>query len=201
MRPEVSIIRCDRYEKEYVKKQLKEVLEKIGFTDAVKPGMKIAIKANLVSFLNPDKAATTHPVCLAALSDIIREKGAACIIGDSPGGLYNSAYVGRIYKATGMNETGTELNYDFSQKSTDYPEGIALKNFTYTSYLDNVDMIVNFCKLKTHGMMGMSCGVKNMFGVIPGTMKPEYHYKYPDHFTFADMLIDLNEYFRPAVTI
>lgn len=50
-------------------------------------------------------------------------------------------------------------------------------------------------------MMGMSAAVKNMFGAIPGTMKPEYHYKFPNYADFADMLVDLNEYFKPHLAI
>ena len=40
------------------------------------------------------------------------------------------------------------------------------KDFTYTAWLDQADAIINFCKLKTHGMMGMSAAVKNLFGKI-----------------------------------
>ena len=44
-------------------------------------------------------------------------------------------------------------------------------------------------------MMGMTNAVKNYFGVIPGTMKPEYHYKYPQISDFSNMLIDLLDVF------
>jgi len=47
----------------------------------------------------------------------------------------------------------------------------------------------------------MSAAVKNMFGTIPGTIKPEYHFKYPDEHDFADMLVDLNQYFKPRLSI
>ena len=47
----------------------------------------------------------------------------------------------------------------------------------------------------------MNAATKNLFGTIPGTLKPEYHFKYPNHLDFADMLIDLNEYFRPKFCI
>jgi Pyruvate/2-oxoacid:ferredoxin oxidoreductase delta subunit len=35
-----------------------------------------------------------------------------------------------------------------------------------------------------------------MFGVVPGTFKPEYHFRFPNHGDFASMLIDLNHYFQ-----
>ena len=49
--------------------------------------------------------------------------------------------------------------------------------------------------------MGMTCAVKNFFGTIPGTMKPEYHYKYPKIEDFADMIVDLCEYFKPCLCL
>jgi ferredoxin len=76
-----------------------------------------------------------------------------------------------------------------------------LKAFEYTSYLDEADIIINFSKLKTHGMMGLSAAVKNMFGAVPGTKKTEYHYRFPETSDFANMLIDLNEYFTPQLSI
>ena len=75
------------------------------------------------------------------------------------------------------------------------------RTFTYTRWLDDADAIIDFCKLKSHGMMTMSAAVKNLFGTIPGTMKPEYHFRFPEERDFADMLVDLNEYFRPRLSI
>ena len=96
---------------------------------------------------------------------------------------------------------GAELNQDFSQSDASFPEAVCAKKFTYTAYLDRADAIIDFCKLKTHGMMGMTNAVKNFFGIIPGTMKPEYHYKYPKAADFADMLVDLCEYCKPRLCI
>ena len=96
---------------------------------------------------------------------------------------------------------GAKLNDDFSIAEARFPDAMTAHDFTYTAYLDNADAIIDFCKLKTHGMMGMSAAVKNMFGVVPGTFKPEYHFRYPDHREFAKMLVDLNTYFAPKVKL
>lgn len=200
----VSIVKCESYAQEAVKPALKLVIDQLGGLNWVKDGMVIAIKANLVSYLRPEKAATTHPALLCALVEMLTERGARVIVGDSPGGLYNSAYVNRVYSATGMKqvqEVGGELNQDFSQKNTVFSEAVIAKDFTYTGWLDQADAIINFCKLKTHGMMGMSAAAKNLFGTIPGTMKPEYHYRFPKVENFSDMIIDLNCYFKPVLNI
>lgn len=200
----VSVVPCRDYSENEIKKALDELIGSVGGLSWVKPGMKIAVKANLVTFMHPDRAATTHPALLCELTRRLTALGAEVTVGDSPGGLYNSAFVGRVYNVTGMNaveEAGGKLNRDFGQTEVSFPEAKAAKHFTYTSYLDDADAIINFCKLKSHGMMSLSCAVKNLFGVIPGTMKPEYHYRFPEHSDFADMLVDLNEYFRPKIKL
>jgi ferredoxin len=90
---------------------------------------------------------------------------------------------------------------DFTQSEAHFPEAKICSTFTYTTYLDRADLIINFCKLKSHGMMGMSCAAKNFFGTIPGVIKPEYHYRFPSYEEFADMLLDLDEYFHPTLSI
>lgn len=201
---EVSIVHCEKYDMETAEAALLQVLEPLGGLDWVKSGMRVAIKANLVSFLKPEAAATTHPVLLCALTKLLVQRGAQVVVGDSPGGLYTPAYVNRVYAATGVGaveEFGGRLNRNFEQKTAHFPEAIAAKTFQYTAYLDEADAIINFCKLKSHGMMSLSAAVKNMFGTVPGTVKPEYHFRFPDLMDFAGMLLDLNRFFKPKLCI
>ena len=201
---DVSAVPCASYDIEAVNNSLTDLLEPIGGLDWVKDGMCIAIKANLVTFAKPEEAVTTHPALICELIKMLRARGAKVIVGDSPGGLYNAAFLGKVYQVCGMQaieEVGGELNRDFGHSEAHYPEAKVAKNFTYTSYLDRADAIIDFCKLKTHGMMGMSAAAKNMFGVIPGTMKPEYHFRYPNHEDFARMIVDIDEYFAPKIKL
>ena len=201
---DVAVVGCSEYEENEVRKALETALSEIGGLDFVTPGMKIAIKANLVSFMKPEKAATTHPALLAELTRMLVERGAEVVVGDSPGGLYNAAFLHKVYSATGVHAVeaaGGKLNENFENSEAHFPEAKQAKSFVYTSYLDDADAIINFSKLKSHGMMGMSCAVKNLFGTIPGTIKPEYHYRFPNHADFADMLVDLNEYFSKKVKL
>ncbi len=199
---DVSIVRCADYGEETCERALREVLVPFGGLDWVRPGMRVVIKANLVSAMKPEKAATTHPALLAALTQMLRERGANVVIGDSPGGTFAAPHLNAVYRVCGLSEAeaaGAELNRDFSQKEADLPEAHTAKHITYTGYLDGADAIISFCKLKSHGMLSLSAATKNLFGAIPGIIKPEYHYRYPDPMDFADMLIDLNEFFRPKL--
>lgn len=201
----VSIVPLGEYGVSEAKAALSDLLSKIGGLDFVPKGARVVIKANLVSAMKPEEAATTHPTLICALTEMLFESGAGeVIIGDSPGGLYNSIFVGRVYNVSGMREAekyGAKLNSDFSECTAQFPEGKVLHSFSYTGYLDNADVIINFCKLKSHGMMGMSAAAKNMFGTVPGIIKPEYHYRFPKYEDFADMIVDLDEYFHPALSI
>ena len=201
---DVAVVRCKTYDVEAVKPALEEALNAVNGLDFVKHGMKIIIKPNLVSFKKPDAAATTHPALLEALVKMLLARGADVTIGDSPGGPHSLPLLNRVYAATGMDrleKLGAKLNRNMNEKNVDFPEGKVLKNFTYTEYLDEADAIIDFCKLKSHGMLGMSAAVKNLFGTIPGLKKPEVHYKFQNDAEFADMLVDLNEYFKPRLAI
>ena len=213
----VALVKCDSYEYEEIKRAVDESLDLIDGLDFIKPGMKIGIKANLVTGSSADKAITTHPVLLRRLCELLTERGASVVIGDSPGGLYTPAFVQNIYKACGLYELesikgqdndipgapvpSVTLNTDFSIKDGKFPDAASLKSFIYTGWLDDVDAIIGFSKLKTHAMMGMSCAVKNMFGCIPGTTKPDYHMRFPEEKAFANVMVDLNEFFKPVLYI
>ncbi len=200
----VSAVRLTEYDKTSARAALDKLLAPLGILEEIKAGMRVVIKANLVSAMRPSAAATTHPVLLDALCDILTERGATVVIGDSPGGLYTAAFVGRVYKVAGISDLareGVSLNYDFGTRTAVYKDARVLHEFSYTSYLDGADMIINFCKIKSHGMMGMSCAAKNMFGAVPGVTKPEYHFRFPNYDDFADMICDLDEYFHPVLSI
>lgn len=199
---EVSIVACKDYTQEACRQAIDEVLRPLGGLDWVRQGMRIVIKANLVSAAKPEKAVTTHPRLLAALTQRLIEKGASVVVGDSPGNLFNAAVLNHVYSVSGMHEVesaGATLNRNFAQKNADFPEAKVVRRFAYTAYLDEADAIISFCKLKSHGMMSLSAATKNLFGAVPGTTKPEYHFRYPEPLDFAGMIVDLNSYFKPRL--
>ena len=199
--PTVYLTPAENYDENIISEALDKLLRSDEISTAlsrVREGMTVGIKANLVSAMSPDKAATTHPQLICALTRHLRSLGANVIIGDSPGGIYTEAFLNHVYNATHMSEAveaGAILNDDFGQVDTVFEDAKVLKAFTYTSWLDKCDFLINFSKLKSHGMMGMSAATKNMFGVIPGTMKPEYHFRFPNVSDFSNMLVDIDEYF------
>jgi Fe-S-cluster-containing hydrogenase component 2 len=64
-----------------------------------------------------------------------------------------------------------------------------------------VDKIINIPKIKTHMMTVYSGAVKNLFGIIPGSYKAEYHLRFEDTMVFADLLIDICSFAKPVLTV
>lgn len=200
----VAYAPCGDYDYEKVHAALETALDAVTDFAWLKPGMRVAVKVNLVAAAHPDKAATTHPAVVRALCAILTRRGAQVVVGDSPGGPWNATLVERVYRLCGLREAdlfGATLNRDFSEVRVTDPAGKLCREFDATGYLTHADAVISLCKLKAHGMMTLTGGVKNLFGAVPGTKKPEYHFRYPDHGDFADMLVDICQHFSPVLTI
>ena len=201
--PTLYIEKCDSYTSD-VKESLLHLLRPFGWPEKA-AGKRVAIKVNLLHGASPEKAVVTHPVLVKALSELLVEAGAeSVVIGDSPGGLYTVSYLNHVYKLSQLLPCESErvhLNQNVETREGHYENAYLLHSFSYTAYLDDADLLIDFCKLKTHGMMGMSAAVKNMFGTIPGTTKPEYHMRFPNKTDFSKMLLDIYRYWHPDLCI
>lgn len=200
----VSIVPCGDYAPKTVRAALTAALDAVGGLDWVKPGMRIGIKLNLCAARKPEQAATTHPVMAAELAGLLCERGAEVVLGDSPGEPFTAVILNRVYSLgeyARCEAAGGKLNRDFSHHPVEFPDAVTVKTFEYTAWLELCDAVINFSKLKSHGLMGMTAAVKNLYGVIPGTVKSEYHFRYPDPMAFANMLVDLNEYVCPVLCL
>lgn len=198
----VTAAACPDYSQEAVREAISQVLKNWPGLDRIASGTRVAVKVNLVSAQAPDRAATTHPQLLCELCRQLIARGAEVTVGDSPGGLFTKDALKRVYRISGMTQveqTGAKLNYDTDTEDVDFPDAVSAHVFSCTSWLRRTDLIIDFAKLKAHGMVGMTAAVKNMFGSIPGTTKPEYHMRFPETRAFCNMLIDLNESLRPAL--
>lgn len=201
---QVTAAACPDYREEYVSEAVGKVLESWQGFSKIRPGTKVAVKVNLVSGSDPEKAVTTHPMLVTEVCRRLISKGADVVVGDSPGGLFTEAALKKNYRAGGLEmveAVGAKLNYNTDIEEVKFPEAVSAHVFSCTSWLRQADLIIDFTKLKTHAMMGMTASVKNMFGSIPGTTKPEYHMRFPETKAFANMLVDLNESLRPAFSM
>lgn len=195
----VSIVRCLNYEYSVVAQALFECLKQLGLGAQDFTGQTILIKPNLFQGFSPERCGTTHPMVVKALVDFLHSRGAKLIIGDNPACLKsgsNNQYL-KILEETGMTSLGQTSKYELI-----YPnEQVEVNRWTLSKIIFEVDLIVNVPKLKGHGFMGITGSVKNLFGLIPGMIKLDYHALYREPDDFANMLVELCLFLKPQLTI
>jgi len=202
----VVIKKCSTYNDDDVLNILKQVFNSLGGIDKyIKPGMRVALKPNLVRKKRPEEAATTHPSIIKALSVLIKEAGGIVTIVESPGGFFSTSMLKGVYSFCGIekaaNDSGANLSYDLNEIEIQNPKGKYLKKVTVVKALIDADIIINVPKLKTHGQMVYTGAVKNMFGAVPGELKAEYHFRMSEYDEFADALIDIYLSVKPSLNI
>ncbi|MGI6367944.1 MAG: DUF362 domain-containing protein [Anaerolineae bacterium] len=205
-RPEVAVVRCPDYTTETVYAAVKHSLELLGGIEAhIAPGSRVMLKPNLVRSMPPERGATTHPAVVAAVARLVVEAGSYPIIVESPGGPYTPATLRTAYRRTGMDaaaeSSGAILNYDTGASQVAYPEGKLLHRLDVINPLLEADAVINLPKLKTHNLTVLTMGAKNLFGVVPGSLKIGYHSKLVERDTFCDGLVDIVQFVRPALTV
>lgn len=201
----VSILKTSDYSEPAIQRAVDAHFSLLGADSAISGGMKVLIKPNLVMKRDPESATTTHPAFVRAVIRHLQELGVTDItVADSPGGLYNRTALSGIYDTCGMYRavegTCAKLNLDTTSgtKAADSP---LVPEFPVITPVLQADYIISLPKLKTHCMTGLSGGVKNLFGVIPGLTKPEFHYRFSENARFCSMLVDLARTIAPGLTI
>jgi len=201
----VSLIKCKEYEYNTVKKGIEESFANLGGIEKfIDKGDRVLLKLNLLMKKKPEDATTTHPVFAKALAEILIGYGAEVIIGDSPGGPFNTNALKGVYRACGIekiaNETGAKLNYNTNSMEIKNEKGLILKKITAIQVLNEVDKVISVSKLKTHGMMMFTGAVKNMFGIVAGLEKAEYHVRMPENIDFSNALVDICLAAKPVLS-
>ncbi len=193
----VSLRAADTYNEETLAAIFREQLSHLGIDKAYFSGKKVVIKPNLVMKKVPDAMATTHPATLSALLTVLKEMDVTPLIAESPGGLFNRQRLEGIYRTCGImdvaNRHDVQLSYDTEAIWLSHENGKTVKKFHVIRPIAEADILIDLCKLKSHGLTKMSAAIKNFFGVIPGIEKFEMHATYPDYRDFGSMICDLTQ--------
>jgi uncharacterized protein (DUF362 family)/NAD-dependent dihydropyrimidine dehydrogenase PreA subunit len=166
-----------------------------GWQKFVRPGEQLIIKPNLLMKKRPEEAVTTHPAVVEAAARGIIAAGGHAIVADSPGGPFNKQVLQWVYRGCGMTgaaqRSGAALNYNTGEADLKVTGGRLLTSVRVMEAVAMADGIISISKLKTHGMTRLTGAVKNLFGIIPGLKKAEYHVRMPGVKEFSAMLLDV----------
>src|SRR6266536_3483160 len=137
-------------------------------------GKRIVLKPNLVEF-DPKGVINTHPSVIEAAIGSFRSLGVReVVVAEGPGHRRDSEY---LLTASGIYDVINEHRVRYVDLNTDDVRRTKLRSsFTNLSelYLPetlfNADLLVSMPKLKTHHWAGVTLSLKNMFGVVPGSV-------------------------------
>ena len=191
MNTDVSITRCENYESDKVISALREAMELCPPPDV--RGKKVLLKPNILWDSPPELAITTHPEIVRAAAILFRELGARVYVGDSSGveaGSKGKDACG--IRAAAESEAAEWVDFSAVKKTLRVPRGRKSRKFTVSGIVDAVDLIVSLPKMKTHTLMYYTGALKNLFGLVPGTLKAPYHARFPGRESFAGVMVDLN---------
>ncbi len=189
----VYIERIEQYDADRIYDFVKRTLEPV--LDANPDKQTILLKPNLLGRFPPERAVTTHPLVMDAVARLLHEKGKTIWIGDSSGGTVSSEYV---YAGTGVKDVAEKygakaISFEKSgavKKKVTFPDGASHELIFSKAWFD-ADGVINLSKLKTHSLMRYTGAVKNLYGVIPGLKKVDFHREFPKPPQFGSLLTEI----------
>lgn len=202
----VFVARCSSYDIDEVRAALVEGVDALGGINALLAGRQIiAVKPNLLRSNAPEECVTTHPAVVQSLLKAVRASGRDASVVESPSGPLTEKVLRALYDVTGMAQAaaaaGARLNEDTSFSETSMPDGRAVKSLPVLTAILRSDAIISAAKLKTHSMVTFTGAAKNLFGVVPGLSKAECHFRFPNKEDFVNMIVDVADFVRPALSV
>jgi uncharacterized protein (DUF362 family) len=167
-------------------------------------GKSILLKPNMVEY-EVGHAINTHPLVIIGAAAALRRAGAReVVVGEGPGHRRDIEY---LLTATGLFDHLREERLRFADLNHDDVREVPTRSwFTGMHSLAlpvsvlQADMVVSLPKLKTHHWAGLTCGMKNLFGTVPGAV-----YGWPKNVLHVHgidaSILDLTSTIRPQLTI
>lgn len=176
-----------------------EIMDDID-SHLIKRNDRVLIKPNLLSAASPRKAVVTHPLIVKAAVEYVLQKGGRPLVADSPAiGSFE-----KILKESGIRDalSGLDVACRAFESSLNVDIGEPFHTIEIAEDALNADVIINLPKLKTHGQMLLTLGVKNLFGCIVGYRKPEWHMRTGiNRVMFAKLLVLIYQRVMPSATV
>lgn len=201
-KPHVSIVRAPSYSVD-----LANVVRRILVEHQVNvTGKKVLLKPNLVEF-SSHAPINTHPIFVAAVQEAFHALGASEVrIAEGPGHrrmtLDMAAAAGYFSNVPKFEKIFTDLNVDqVSEVRLAQPFSSLSKIYLPHTVL-GCDLLVSLAKMKTHHWTAATLSMKNLFGVVPGSIYgwpknplhwagidecvADLHYVFPRQFCLVD---------------
>lgn len=169
-RSNVAILRADRYDGDLAD-LVRRGCELCGLDVRDR---RVVIKPNFVEY-DPRGAINTHPLLIAAAIEAFRSMGAAAVtVAEGSGHRRDHEY---IATASGLRDILRDARASYVDLNVDAVSAVeagAAYSPLGTLYLPrtvtSADLLVSMPKLKTHHYVGATLSMKNLFGIMPGSV-------------------------------
>jgi uncharacterized protein (DUF362 family)/NAD-dependent dihydropyrimidine dehydrogenase PreA subunit len=165
----------------------------------LKRSKRVLIKPNLLGAYPPERGVTTHPRLVEALIRYFLAQNKEVWVGDSPGGTVS---VSKVWQICGMQDLADRYPIKLVNLSTEAFRELSYEgnNVKISDVLFKCGIVVNVAKYKTHSLMAFTGALKNLYGLVPGMVKSEYHRQNPDTKSFAEKLLAIYGLCRSKIT-
>ncbi len=148
-------------------------LQELGVSRAEIRGKRVLLKPNLVETSIGHAHINTHPAVVIAAAEAFRRLDAAeVLVAEGQGHRRDSWSVleesGLRPALAGAGLRFRDLNHDDVERLPNRGGWTRLTGLFLPRTLLAADFIVSLPKLKTHHWAGVTCAMKNLFGVMPG---------------------------------
>lgn len=135
-------------------------------------GKRVLLKPNLVEPSRDRRHMTTHPAVIVAAAEVFHGWGASVTVGEAPGHVRDTEMalvesgVGEALRDGGLKFA--DLNYEEVGWRRNRGRYSGLKGIYFPRTVLEADVVVSMPKMKSHHWVGVTCGMKNLYGVLPG---------------------------------
>jgi uncharacterized protein (DUF362 family) len=150
-------------------------MRELGVAPAEIAGKRILIKPNLVEPRRGAEHVNTHPAVVLGAAEAFLSLGAAGVVVGEGSGHCRDALM--VLEESGLGEALQRARLPFVDLNTDDWEDVpnaggasGLASFALPRTVRGADWVVSVAKMKTHHWAGVTLSMKNLFGVLPGTL-------------------------------
>jgi uncharacterized protein (DUF362 family) len=203
----VSVVSIVRLEDDDVETAVRKAVALTHALDSVQwKGSMVLIKPNVVKPVQSGSGIVTDARLIEAVTRLVLERNPrSVVIGEGSSVGYD--FPDRMDSMDCMEMAGVlevarkcgvevvDLNRD-EQVEVKVSDAFVMDTFAIAKTAWQADVIISLPVIKTHVRTGITCGLKNMKGVLPGVEKKRTHQRGLDR-----AIVDLNRVAKPEVTV
>lgn len=203
-RADVLVTKAADYDVD-ITQRIVEGFAELGITRGELRNKSIVLKPNLVETARGKAHINTNPAVVVAAAEAFRRMDVGSVVVAEGQGHRRDSQI--VLDESGMGRALREaklpfidLNHDEFTKVGNRGDWSKLGPLFLPNTILSADWVVSLPKLKTHHWAGVTCAMKNFFGVMPGIVygwpKNVLHYA-----GIAESILDINATVKPALAI